>query len=199
MVRPLALQPYRAFEGKSHPNQRLMRFSTLASLVLLCCSAATAWGQDDDLTALEVAGRITDGEKNLEGVQVYSLIGNVRMDSMKTMGNGKFAMLLGLQKEHMLEFTKDGYVVKRMLIDLRVKAKPGQELIVAPIDMDVTLLAEEFYEGADTDVLDFPSAIVRWDKTAGGFAMDHEYTMGMARANGSVLLMAARTGTGKKK
>lgn len=175
-----------------------MRSAILCSL-LLYSFTTSVFAQDDELTALEVAGRITDGEKNLEGVQVFALQENVRVDSLKTTGNGKFAMVLDLQKEHMIEFTKEGYVVKRMLIDLRVKAKPGQELIVAPIDMDVTLLSEEFYEGADTDVLDFPSAIVRWNKTTGGFAMDHEYTMGMARANGSVLLMAARTGTGKKK
>lgn len=176
-----------------------MRPTLLFPLLLLSCSATSVLAQDEAVTALEVAGRITDGEKNLEGVQVYAMIENVRMDSLKTTGNGKFAMQLALQKEHMLEFKKDGYVVKRMLIDLLVKAKPGQELILAPIDMDVTLLDEDYYEGADTDVLDFPSAIVRWDKTKGGFAMDYEYTMGMARANGSVLLMAARTGTGKKK
>lgn len=176
-----------------------MRSTVLCSLLLLHCSTASVFAQDQEETALEVAGRITDGEKNLEGVHVYAMIENMRMDSLKTTANGKFAMLLDLQKEHMLEFKKDGYVVKRMLIDLRVKAKPGQELIVAPIDMDISLLSEEYYEGADTDVLDFPSAIVRWNKTTSGFAMDHEYTMGMARANGSVLLMAARTGTGKKK
>ncbi|MEO8069026.1 MAG: hypothetical protein ABI599_15120 [Flavobacteriales bacterium] len=168
--------------------------------LLLSSASIPVLAQDEEaVTALEVAGRITDGEKNLEGVLVYAMIDNVRVDSLKTTGNGKFGMLLDLQKEHMLEFKKEGYVVKRMLIDLRVKARPGQELVVAPIDMDVTLLDEQYYEGADTDVLDFPSAIVRWNKTQGAFAMDYDYTMGMARANGSVLLMAARTGTGKKK
>lgn len=165
-----------------------------ALLASIYCSA-----QDETITTLETGGKITNGEKNLEGVAVYALIDNVRVDSMVTKANGKFGLMLALQKEHMLEFRKPGYVSKRVLIDLRMKVRPNAEVVLAPIDMDISLLDEAFYKGADTDVLDFPSAIVRWDKGLNGFAMDHEYTMGMARANGSVLLMAARTGTGKNK
>lgn len=173
-----------------------MRFRFLLPVLFLgtlCCA------QDETITTLETGGKITDGDKNLEGVAVYALIDNVRVDSMVTKANGKFGLMLALQKEHMLEFRKDGYVSKRVLIDLRMKVRPNAEVVLAPIDMDISLLDEAHYEGADTDVLDFPSAIVRWDKGLNGFAMDHEYTMGMARANGSVLLMAARTGTGKNK
>lgn len=165
----------------------------------LLFATTLACAQEETITSLETGGKITDGEKNLDGVTVYALIDNVRVDSMTTKANGKFGLMLALQKEHMLEFRKAGYVSKRVLIDLRMKVRPTAEVVLAPIDMDISLLDEAHYEGADTDVLDFPSAIVRWDKGLNGFAMDHEYTMGMARANGSVLLMAARTGTGKKK
>lgn len=173
-----------------------MRLRFLLSLLFL---GSVCFAQDETITNLETGGKITDGEKNLEGVTVYALLDNIRVDSMVTKANGKFGLLLALQKEHMLEFRKEGFVSKRVLVDLRMKVRPNAEVVLAPIDMDISLLDEAYYEGADTDVLDFPSAIVRWDKGLTGFAMDHEYTMGMARANGSVLLMAARTGTGKRK
>ena len=80
---------------------------------------------------------------------------------------------------------------KRIVIDTRADVEP-EHLIYVPLVMDISMLAEEKYQGVDTDVLDFPFAIVRYNKSIDAFVQDQEYTMGMQRANGALLLMAAR-------
>ena len=55
------------------------------------------------------------------------------------------------------------------------------------------MLTVQYSPGPDTEVLDFPVAIVKYDKSLDAFIQDQEYTMGMQRANGALLLMAART------
>jgi len=53
------------------------------------------------------------------------------------------------------------------------------------------------YNGADTDELDFPFAIVAWDKRAQAFVQDREYTTDMMRTNGALLLMSGRAAVKK--
>ena len=67
------------------------------------------------------------------------------------------------------------------------------ELTIAPIGMDISLLEKSKYDGANTDDLDFPFAMVRYDKRAKAFVQDAQYTTDMQRANGAALLMAGRS------
>jgi hypothetical protein len=59
--------------------------------------------------------------------------------------------------------------------------------------MTMSMLPASKYEGADTDALDFPFAIVRWNKQAMAFVQDQQYTADMMRTNGAALLQAGRT------
>jgi hypothetical protein len=80
-----------------------------------------------------------------------------------------------------IEFHKEGFVAKRMVFDTHLpKAKADAEFVIEPITMEVGMLERARYEGANTDDLDFPFAIVKWDRTLGTFAQDQEYTMGHA-------------------
>lgn len=54
------------------------------------------------------------------------------------------------------------------------------------------MLKTDQYEGADTDVLDMPFAIVRYDQKVRAFVQDLEYTAGMQRTTGALLLQAGR-------
>ena len=75
---------------------------------------------------------------------------------------------------------------------LEESGKEGVEVMIAPIGMDISLLEKAKYTGANTDDLDFPFAIVRWNKAQGAFVQDQEYTLDMQRTNGAILLMAGR-------
>jgi len=157
--------------------------------VILATTASVA----QQVAMLPVQGRITDGESKLEGCRVVLLKGNVPVDTITTNKNGKFEHLLEIGQDHALVFLKEGFVPKRVVIDTRFPEDPT-DIVFEPLVMDISLLAEDKYTGVDTDVLDFPFAIIRYDRKMGGFAQDQAYSMGMQRANGALLLMAARAG-----
>lgn len=141
---------------------------------------------------LSVGGRITDGENKLEGCQIVAYRENERLDTIRTGKNGRFDLFLKLNESYSLEFSMPGFVPKRIVIDTHADV-PEEHLLTVPLVMDISMLEVAKYQGVDTDVLDFPFAIVRYDKRVDAFVQDQDYTMGMQRANGALLLMAART------
>lgn len=168
--------------------------SLLVTALLLCVPgfAAHAQGTAEE-RVLPVDGRITDGDKKLEGCEVIVYRGNEEVARQVTDKSGRFRLGLGLNREFALVFQKEGFLPKRVLVDTRGKI-PAEVIDIAPLEMTLSLLAASKYEGADTDVLDFPFAIVRWDKRAMAFVQDQQYTADMMRANGAALLQAGRTG-----
>lgn len=142
---------------------------------------------------LEITGRITDGEKKLQGCEVVVYEGNDVVGKQMTDKAGKFGMGLDLGKEFAVVFSKEGFLPKRILVDTRANL-PKEVLGIPPLQMEMSMLPASKYEGADTDVLDFPFAIVRFDKRTMSFAQDQQYTVDMMRTNGALLLMAGRAG-----
>jgi hypothetical protein len=170
-----------------------MRSSIALFLVIISSLPLTA---QDTLhgTTLEIYGRLTDGENKLAGCQVTVYKDNDQVGDFPTDKGGKFDVALAMNATYSIEFRKDGFAPKRILIDTHMPpARVGAEVMIAPIGMDISLLEKVKYEGANTDELDFPFAIVKWSKSQGAFVQDQEYTMGMQRTNGALLLMAART------
>lgn len=165
-------------------NRLIVLFTSLA------CSSASA--QQTDSRILEVTGRITDGDKKLPGCEVLVYDGNEVVGTQVTDKNGRFGLGLGLQKEFAIVFQKEGFLPKRMLVDTRGKVPAELENLV-PIDMEMSMLPAEKYEGADTDVLDFPFAMVKWNRQLLAFVQDQQYTADMMRANGAALLQAGRS------
>lgn len=152
--------------------------------------AGSDTGLSDD-HFLPVSGRVTDGERKLEGCEIITYLGNERIHSFTTDRSGRFEVGVGLNAQYGIEFRKPGFVPKRIIVDTRSDLAP-EELLFIPLDMDVSMLAAEKYEGADTDALDFPFAIVRFDKKTHAFVQDRAYTTDMMRTNGALLLMAGR-------
>jgi hypothetical protein len=162
----------------------------LTALLLLASLPAVA--QEPEALTLEIIGRITDGDKKLEGVEVVVYEGNEVVGRQVTDKSGRFGLGLGLQKEFAIVFEKEGFLPKRMLVDTRAKI-PAEVVDIAPISMEMSMLVADKYEGADTDVLDFPFAIVKWNRQAMAYVQDYQYTADMMRANGAALLQAGRS------
>lgn len=165
-------------------NRLIVLFAVLA------CYSVSA--QQTDSRILEVTGRITDGDKKLPGCEVLVYDGNEVVGTQVTDKNGRFGLGLSLQKEFAIVFQKEGFLPKRMLVDTRGKVPAELENLV-PIDMEMSMLPAEKYEGADTDVLDFPFAMVKWNRQLLAFVQDQQYTADMMRANGAALLQAGRS------
>ncbi|MBK6829892.1 MAG: hypothetical protein IPG92_03695 [Flavobacteriales bacterium] len=168
-----------------------MKALTLFAWCVLLASNAIAQ-KDGEPMVLEIVGRITDGEKKLAGCQVTVYDGNDVVGEQVTDKSGRFGIGLGLQKEFAIVFQREGFLPKRMLVDTRAKI-PVEVVAIAPLDMEMSMLVADKYEGADTDVLDFPFAIVKWNRQVGAFVQDQEYTVDMMRANGAALLQAGRS------
>ena len=116
------------------------------------------------------------------------------MVTVKTNKSGRFGVKLDTGEDYAMEFRQEGFVAKRIAIDTRMpKPKPGQEFELVPLDITISLLEKERYDGAPTDDLDFPFALIKFNKKTLAFEQDAEYTMGMQRTNGALLLMAARS------
>lgn len=159
-------------------------------LLVLVCTCAMA--QPTDSRVLEVTGRISDGDKKLPGCEVVVYEGNEIVATQLTDKSGRFGLGLGLQKEFAIVFQKEGFLPKRMLVDTRGKVPAELENLV-PIEMEMSMLRAEKYDGADTDVLDFPFAMVKWNRQLLAFVQDQQYTADMMRANGAALLQAGRS------
>ncbi len=163
---------------------------------VLCLSLAgalalgQAFGQKESIM-LEVSGQVSGTEKKLAGCSVVIHQGNEIVGQQLTPKNGNFGFILELNKEYAVVFSKEGYQPKSILIDTRAKL-PAEMFAVAPLGMDLNMMPVDKYTGVDTDVLDFPYAIVKWDRKAMAFVQDQQYTGDMMRTNGALLLQSGR-------
>ncbi|MCB9182373.1 MAG: hypothetical protein H6591_00530 [Flavobacteriales bacterium] len=154
--------------------------------------AATLSAQVPEPLVLEVSGRISDGDKKLPGCEVVVYDGNDIVGTQLTDKGGRFSLGLGMGKEFAIVFQKEGFLPKRVLVDTRAKI-PAEIMELAPLDMEMSMLPASKYDGANTDMLDFPFALVKWSRQQGAFVQDQQYTADMMRTNGAALLQAGRS------
>ena len=175
--------------------QRLLsRLALMSTPLLGLLTPLVAQDYAASMEPMLVDGRITDGEKKLAGAEVLLYKGNEMVATVQTDKGGRFGVKLDLNMDYAMEFRHEGFVAKRIAIDTRMpKPKPGQEFELVPLDITISLLEKKRYNGAPTDDLDFPFALIKFNKRTFTFEQDVEYTMGMQRTNGALLLMAARS------
>ena len=143
---------------------------------------------------LRVDGRVTDGENKLAGAEVIVYKGNDPVEKIIADKGGRFRVWLEMDASFGFEFCHKGFVSKRLAFDTHLpKAGKGQVFDPIPMGIEVSLLEKARFDGAPTDDLDFPFAFIRFNKKTLTFEPDVEYTMGMQRVNGALLLMAARS------
>lgn len=173
----------------------ILRVRSLLIGLLLLGNVASAQDYAKALGKLTLDGRITDGTNKLVDADAVLFRGNQQEALVTTNKGGRFVLYLEINETYAIEFRHLGYVAKRIAIDTHIpKPKPGQEFELVPIDMNITLLEKARYDGAPTDDLDFPFALIKFNKKTMQFEQDADYTMGMQRTNGALLLMAARAG-----
>lgn len=170
-----------------------MRVYLLPVAAFLLLNSALNAQSTAPVHTIPVHGRVTSGDAKLPGCMILVYKGNEVVAEQLTGKSGKFALGIPVGDQYALEFKIDGYVPKRIIVDTRADV-PAEELVFVPLDMVVGMMAASKYEGADTDVLDMPFAIVRFNPKTKAFEDDLEYTRSMMRTNGSLLLMAGRAG-----
>ena len=168
----------------------IIRHRTL--LFLICALGLLPAIAQAPLT-LPINGKVFNAEHKLDACEVITFKGNDQIGKQVTDRSGRFKMELGLGDEYAIEFRKEGFLPKRILVDTRGNL-PKDLVEIAPMEMAMSMLPASKYEGADTDALDFPFAIVKYDRGAKAFVQDNQYTADMMRTNGALLLMSGRAG-----
>lgn len=109
--------------------------------------------------------------------------GNKKISSYVTGASGKFIVDLFKDRHYTLQFSKEGYVTKRVIIDTGVN--PKDALGVKEFKFDIGLIKEE--SDKDYSELDFPITIIEFEKSKREFVYNKKYTNYMLDVQDRVL------------
>tara|TARA_R110002049_G_scaffold20846_11_gene76629 strand:- start:600 stop:1085 length:486 start_codon:yes stop_codon:yes gene_type:complete len=142
----------------------------LVILLLLFISVKDTTAQDGKTH--EFLGNILIDGKKAKDVKVKFFDGNDCFLEYETKANGKFIFVGECEKYYTLQFEKEGYVTKRVI----VKTFNTEELdyITKVYKFDVSLEEKKSY--LDYSEHDFPIAIFEVDNDLKGFDFDKQYT-----------------------
>ncbi|MAY83373.1 MAG: hypothetical protein CMP59_04490 [Flavobacteriales bacterium] len=127
------------------------------------------FAQVDSLIGFE--GLVFLGEDRGDEVHIELFDGNHKISSYTTTGNGKFILDLERNKYYIVQFSKENYVTKRVIIDTRIyddEVEPKEEF-----HFDVFLIKSR--KNVDYSLLDFPIAIVQFRESKQKFEYDEKY------------------------
>ena len=108
---------------------------------------------------------------------------NSLISSYKTDKKGKFNVGTPSAKHYTLEFVKNGFVTKRVIINTKkVYLAKGR---VEDFDFNVHLIKQEI--DVDYSILDFPIALIEYKKSIKGFDYNRKYTRQMHKIQNQVV------------
>lgn len=144
--------------------------------ILLSVLSIGLYSQGNSLIGFE--GQVFFGENKEkatdkgEGVSITLFQGNTTISEYTTTRNGKFVLDLERNKYYIVEFKRDNYVTKRIII--KTKIPSSSKIPKKDFEFEVFLLKE--VEGVNYSRLDFPMAIIEFQKPSEKFDYDTEYT-----------------------
>ena len=163
-----------------------MKFKTFLLIlfsVLTTASFAQDKSSEDDGSLYVFYGRIFLENARGNGVTVRLYDDNSLISSYNTDKKGKFTLGAPSAKHYTLEFEKDGFVTKRVIINTRkVYLAKGR---VEDFDFNVYLIKEEI--DVDYSILDFPIALIEYKKSIKSFDYNKKYTRQMHKIQNQVI------------
>lgn len=175
-----------------------MNFSALlrnvgsAALLLISHYAAAQEASDELVPLMFTNGMVKSDGAKLDSCTVIVYLNNESVHSAVTGRSGKYELLLKQDQEYGIVFQREGFVPKRIMIDTHAKIAP-EKFASLSLAMVINLIKADKFDGANTDALDFPFAIMKYDAKLNGFGEDQAYTAGVMRTNGALLLAAGRS------
>lgn len=110
--------------------------------------------------------------------------GNKKISSYVTGSSGRFIVDLYKNRHYTLQFAKEDYVTKRILIDTKV-LNPSDAIGVKEFKFDVSLIKED--SELDYSELDFPIAIIEFENSQREFVYNVNYTNRMLGIQDQIL------------
>jgi len=156
---------------------KTLNFKFLSILTIFILTLTSA--KMPDVISFEFNGTVSTAEEALEGVEVRIFEGNEVLSTIYSDKKGRFEFELLKGSDYTLEFSKDGYVTKRMIVRTNVeegvKKLPKLKFEIALVDKARYADAIENYPES-ASILDFPSAIIEYSKALGDFDYRMKYT-----------------------
>ncbi|HQV52653.1 MAG: hypothetical protein IPI00_14355 [Flavobacteriales bacterium] len=170
-----------------------LRIVGAATLLLVSNYCAAQEASDERIPLMFTNGLVKSEGTKLDSCTVIVYQNNDSVHSQVTGRSGKYELLLKQDQEYGIIFQREGFVPKRIMIDTHAKITP-ENFASLSLAMVINLMKAEKFDGANTDALDFPFAIMKYDPKLNGFGEDPAYTAGVMRTNGALLLAAGRSG-----
>ncbi|RMG81132.1 MAG: hypothetical protein D6707_05310, partial [Bacteroidetes bacterium] len=122
---------------------------------------------------LFIDGMVREGKSKLPDAVITVYKNGSKVNSVTTADNGRFALELDLGASYILEFSKPGYVSKK--ISINTKGPPPEDAEYGyEYPISVTLFKE--IEGLDVSILKQPIGKIFYNADEGIFDYDAEYT-----------------------
>lgn len=131
----------------------------------------------EEFIVLKIGGEITYKAEKMSGVLVELYEQNRMVDAMETKKNGKFKFALYNNHIYTIQISKDGYFTKKIEVNTTVPNEFEDE-VEYPFDMEL----EEYVANVSPkteDLLEYPIALIAYDKKEQGFKYHKEYTKGL--------------------
>lgn len=138
-------------------------------IINLSLSFSTYHLSTEKVDHFEFLGYISADEQKAKGITVKVFSGNRCFSNYTTTGNGKFIFIGGSEKLYVLQFEKEGYVTKKIVINTQ-NTKELMERI-DEYSFSIELLEEEVGE----NYYDFPTAVIEVDRMKNEFMYNKNY------------------------
>ena len=142
-------------------------------LILIASSGLSFFGNQNELPKLEVNGIATYNNKPVGNIIISIYHNSLIVEQLQGKRNGRFDVFLDYQKEYVLEFSKEGFVTKQIIISAMVSEKALMQGGTGFYDLNVEMV--EMIRGLNTALFDLPVAKYVFDEASFFYIRDEEF------------------------
>lgn len=152
--------------------KKIIQLSGLFVLVIFLSSAIQPTIKEVKSSSLEIRGYVFEKNEKVNDATV-KLYQNNKIVEITTSKNSKFKFILFSGIRYMIEISKPDCIPERIQISTLQKTAFGGKYLY---EFRVDLLKSNKFTGVDISDLDFPTAIIKYDKDLGEYIHDKSYT-----------------------
>jgi len=155
-------------------------------LLMLLANVASAFSDDkkkaskkshtDAEICLEISGNLASGIKSSGGVYLVKLIeDNKVIEQVEVGSKEKFKLNLKRDKMYTVKIEKEGFISRMVSVCTHMPPNSNKTNLYR-FHFDIDLFTEAFSRYFDADDIDFPIALINYNKSRGLFNYDKNYT-----------------------
>lgn len=146
--------------------------SVLLVLFIALSSAVKTTSFAVKTSSLEIKGYVYEKDVKVDGALV-KLYQNNKVVQMVKSKKSKFQFILFSGMKYMVEIQKAGSITERIQISTEEETQFGGKYLY---EFKVDLMSASKFKGVDISELDFPTALIKYDKDEGEYAHDVAYS-----------------------